>query len=624
MQVARLGVFAVFVSCLGIGFVGVVQEPSQARAAVSEGASVVTSEGTTPDEIILERRVIFQGVDGNPAAVEPGSYWVESSEGETLRLIPGSGEALHIVAQSTTHEEDISENIALAEPWEDDEFHIVLMSPQGQSLDAHGSYSGVQSRAARRTITAPAYKARVQTNIRQKASRITSTTGRRLYTSPRMKRPVIGAVCTSSGLQYPHVTAVSPSPSGMMNQEIVIQGLNMNTSCFSVKLGTQILTLTSKTSNEIRARLPNQKMVGDLIVSHGSTSTQFVYQANYEVVGPPVITGVSPQSFARGELVTIHGTDLDQIHPSGRNGKWFVKIHNTSESSYGDTMIEVVGWTVSADKKIVTFNVREVWYITAYQFYKRNPQPNNISGKLRVTQAGSTAMPMVSPGSVSWQYDPGLQVTSVKSATWDANFIIAQSNILQNHVDVTGRGLYGNETTITLGDLPISQVGLDYRGQSGWFRIPYSAQTNPITFRRGNLTALWSSFHVLHGPQFVPNTFNQFGNAQFNGQQRMEIQVGTTYTLQGWELIPTGITGLAYEFVLSGLPSSACQLTLNVLQHTTNNLQFRVDATGEIPASCDSSTLFGGGQNVSNVFLLTAKYGNKSMELLRKPYFLKR
>ena len=210
----------------------------------------------------------------------------------------------------------------------------------------------------------------------------------------------------------------------------------------------------------------------------------------------------------------------------------------------------------------------------------------------------------------------GLQVTKVRSQIWNANFIILEENILTNKVNVTGRGLYG-DTTISIGDLPISQKSLD--GLGGWLRLPYSTQTGPMTFQRGSLTVTWPKFRVLHGPQFLPGTFDQFGTLN-----KLEIQIGTTYTLQGWNLAPIGLRGLRYEFTLSGLTQNTCNVALNVLQHTQTNLVFTVEATGEIPTACDSSILFGGA-NANYVLLLTAKYGStKTMELLRKKYFLKR
>lgn len=609
--------FPCILSLIGLGLFSLPLGQTNAEAKMNEGKSVLTNERTTADEIVLERRVIFQGVDGNPAPVEPSSYWVESAGKDALRLVPSIGEAITIVAQATTHEENLSINIALAEHWEEDEFHIALMMPGGDGLDAHGSLSGVQSRAARRTLRKRTYTSRVRSNLQQKAQRISAPTRRKIQAPLSTEKAAIN--CLPTGLGYPQVTAVSPSKRGMMNQEIVFSGLNLNTKCFKVRLGAKNLTLTSRTPSAIRAKLPNQLMVGNLVVSHGTTSTEFVYKANYEVSGPPIITNVSPLNFARGEKVTIHGTDLDQIGPFAFSAnRHFVQLKN--DSPY-QQLLETIGWTVSAERKTVTFNVREFWHVNLQNpshTHRLNPQPDSRTGQLFVTQGGSGSKIMAGSAPISWQYDPGLQVTKVRSRRWNANFIIVEENTLKNAVDVTGRGLYG-DTTISIGDLPISQKGLDYRGQAGWVRLPYSTQTGPMTFQRGSLTTTWPLFRILHGPQFVPGTFDQFGTSN-----QLEIQIGTTYTLQGWELAPKGVRGLRYEFALSGLAQSSCPVALNVLQHTQSNLSFKVEATGEIPTSCDSSTLFGDG-DASNVLLLTAKYGKtKTMELLRKPYFLKR
>ncbi len=106
---------------------------------------------TDPSIITLDEPVYFTAPDGSPIVVQPGSYTVEAAQ-SWIRLIPGEDrqQALLLQAEQETHETGVQNLLALSLPGgmdqELDVHQIVLMLPTGESLEATGSYSGIQKR----------------------------------------------------------------------------------------------------------------------------------------------------------------------------------------------------------------------------------------------------------------------------------------------------------------------------------------------------------------------------------------------------------------------------------------------------------------------------------------------
>ena len=64
-----------------------------------------------------------------------------------LRVMPATGrEALLLQALAMQHQETIAEPVALSILGREDTYHVVLLLPDGQGLDAAGSYSAVRPR----------------------------------------------------------------------------------------------------------------------------------------------------------------------------------------------------------------------------------------------------------------------------------------------------------------------------------------------------------------------------------------------------------------------------------------------------------------------------------------------
>ena len=107
------------------------------------------SGGTTT--ITFEKAVHFIAPDGSPVVAEPGTYTAEVAQ-DWIRLIPGEERhnALLIEAQKGTNETEVEDLVAFSLPGstekELDLHHVMLLVPNGQSLEATGSYSGIQPR----------------------------------------------------------------------------------------------------------------------------------------------------------------------------------------------------------------------------------------------------------------------------------------------------------------------------------------------------------------------------------------------------------------------------------------------------------------------------------------------
>ena len=121
---------------------------------------VVTSRSTEglPSEYVMdpalltfEQLIHFTAPDGTPVVVQPGTYTAEASE-KSIRLIPSgdSQEALLIEARQGSHDTPLEVLLALSlpgtTPKELDFNYLMLLLPNGHSLEATGSYSGVQTR----------------------------------------------------------------------------------------------------------------------------------------------------------------------------------------------------------------------------------------------------------------------------------------------------------------------------------------------------------------------------------------------------------------------------------------------------------------------------------------------
>ena len=136
------------------------------------------AQALMPDEtttITLDQAVHFTGTDGSDAVADPGDYSVEAAQ-EWLRLIPGAErrDALLIEAQPGTHEVKVEIPIVIStsgtEPDEMDVHVVQFLNPDGTSLVATGTYSGIQSRGFGDAARAAAARARARAEAARRAA----------------------------------------------------------------------------------------------------------------------------------------------------------------------------------------------------------------------------------------------------------------------------------------------------------------------------------------------------------------------------------------------------------------------------------------------------------------------
>ncbi|MCA9422314.1 MAG: hypothetical protein KC592_14920, partial [Nitrospira sp.] len=110
-------------------------------------ATLESFDGATTVE--LDRAVHFTTPEDTDVVVPAGTYEVQSTGTGTLQLTLGGESPLVIAAGQSPHTYQVEQTqpIAVALPGEDeDSLHILFTQVGGESLEATGSYSGIQSR----------------------------------------------------------------------------------------------------------------------------------------------------------------------------------------------------------------------------------------------------------------------------------------------------------------------------------------------------------------------------------------------------------------------------------------------------------------------------------------------
>lgn len=138
-------------------------------------AQASASDETT--QITLNQSVYFIGTDGSVVVATPGNYFVEEAQ-EWLRLIPGTErqDALLVEAQQGTHEVKVEIPIVLStpgsEPNERDLHIIQYLNPNGTSMVATGTYSGIKPRGLFDFAKEAAAKARAAAERARRAAAV--------------------------------------------------------------------------------------------------------------------------------------------------------------------------------------------------------------------------------------------------------------------------------------------------------------------------------------------------------------------------------------------------------------------------------------------------------------------
>lgn len=117
---------------------------------------------TDPMKIYLEKPVHFLNPNGDGLEVQQGTYTVERA-GQGIRLMTAEKEeGLLLEAHSDTHDGALETSVALSLPGDAEEeadlHYIILMAPDGESLQALGTYSGIRQRGLFKNIAKGARK----------------------------------------------------------------------------------------------------------------------------------------------------------------------------------------------------------------------------------------------------------------------------------------------------------------------------------------------------------------------------------------------------------------------------------------------------------------------------------
>lgn len=114
------------------------------------------NQAASPSTVTLDEPLHFTAPDGSDVEVPTGTYQVEPTGELRLRLSPASGGApLLIQAQSTTHSETVESPVALTVVTDENRRDLVLFMPNGTTLDAIGTLSGVRTRGGMMVPLAP-------------------------------------------------------------------------------------------------------------------------------------------------------------------------------------------------------------------------------------------------------------------------------------------------------------------------------------------------------------------------------------------------------------------------------------------------------------------------------------
>ena len=132
-----------------IMFVGIIGCIGSLTSCTSK--QIPDSSESRSTSIPFDRTIHFGNASGATTQVQPGTYEMNSSQGK-LQLTGGSsGLPILLDARVTTHEETVETTTPLSFSEQEDEHIVMLLFPDGTALEAMGSYSGIQSRAARRS-----------------------------------------------------------------------------------------------------------------------------------------------------------------------------------------------------------------------------------------------------------------------------------------------------------------------------------------------------------------------------------------------------------------------------------------------------------------------------------------
>ena len=145
-------------STLTASFTGTQAAEAPAAAEITTPSSTLRIDAASTEAAVqrpavtFDRTIHFIAGEGSDVQLSAGIYGVERAGQERLRLLPSDNQPpIEIQAASIEHDESLPAPVSLAviEEGQDDQVHLVLLLPDGQGLDATGTFSGTRSRGSR-------------------------------------------------------------------------------------------------------------------------------------------------------------------------------------------------------------------------------------------------------------------------------------------------------------------------------------------------------------------------------------------------------------------------------------------------------------------------------------------
>jgi hypothetical protein len=439
----------------------------------------------------------------------------------------------------------------------------------------------------------------------------------------------------------PNITGYTPVDMGQVGGTITFNGLNLVGSYFVAKIGGTPLTITSRSATQIVATLPAVRMAGDLTVGYSNLPSPIVLKAGYRVYGKPIISGVSPTSFRRGDIVTVTGTDLfgadrRRTSPTITSGYGYVRLGTDPTGWITNDYLYVSNWNAAPDGTQLTFQALDMythWYLPipgtinpvqySVKILLSTPQPSSLSGPLRLDELGVGAWSVVGPP-VTWS-PAGMALSTLEPPLWGSqkvDFVVTNSptvstpsgGLYSTTVNFTGAGLNG--ATIQMGGQVVGGMAPNLAGVSGFFSPAYGTISDYVTFsKEGNSVRSATPLKIVSSPRM-----------QDTSLAPITLPLNTDITITGWDLLTTSVPGMTYEFRMYNSSFAACNLSMQVVSHTPNQIKYRINTTGTISQSCLGITdLFykpSTAVSAYRVMQLFLKYGGVEREYWRRPYLL--
>lgn len=562
------------------------------------------TSGPVPDGTIIDvsTPIHFQSLSDTDQTVEPGLYRVSQADPSGL-LLQDTATARSIVlkAESTTHNQQLRGPLALTVPDGDDARHIVLLLPNGQSLDANGSLSGVQSRA---TISPLASRMMVQQSAqvlpRSKLALLAvippDPCAGAIPSLPAPPPPLVNLPQITPG-QGPIADVVDWQPKNKIpaGREIIIQGRNFDPAGLYASIGGTRLLPTTKSASEVRFTVPTGlRAFNATFVVFQQGGTPRTLETNYEVFDPAVrITRVVPETFSQGDLVTLCGVSVSHINLLGSVGvsysnnvlnsqtKRLARIGANPQLSPNSPsrLVETLNPVGSPSGDRLTFVAGSLYkdYMFvgtggAYALAVVSDQtpPSTVSGALQLHSEvnQTTSNDVISPTPVTWQLG-GPKFTGVGPNPTASGFglnepfvilppVLSNNTTFYRVVQFKAQG-YNLAGQYRLGATPLnggSTVDPLPSGESyTLLGVAPTASSGQICGTQNGITNCWpQSFTVLPGPVMatmpwqlpappsLPATYNSTGTAP-----PLPLKVRTVHTIDGLYLQPSGVPGLTYE-----------------------------------------------------------------------------